>query len=151
MGLPLTSHAQTHTFTHTYARTHTYTHHMHTHAICSCPHTYTQHTLTHTHTCPRGSHVAPPAHLVSSYLSFQCSLNHLQSRGSLPALQKAEPATLPLPGPCPVKTFTQHHSYLVCLLLNSELPRSADLCIRVCPWTPSSAQHTGDKQHLFNG
>ena len=99
---PIQTHICSHTHIHrvcSYIRTHhmlTHTPYIHTHILTDTPHSHTHHILshTHTHTHPCRSHLTPSAHLVCSFLSFQCSLNHAPVEMSLFPTKQSQPRLL---------------------------------------------------------
>lgn len=86
------------------------------------------------HTLPLQPTCSAPTYLSSVPLTIASPVE-----ASLLSMEQSQPPPLPLLCPMftPLKLLTRHHSYLVCPPLNSELPRSLNMCIHVCPWDPT--------------
>lgn len=144
--LLLTLHTQTYTFTHTHMLVHS--RHAHTHIICSHTpyiHVHILNTLKHTHTYPCGSHLAPAAHLVSSF-----TITGPMEAFLLSTEQSQPPPMCPLPSAFPSKPS---HPELQLFSVSPVTVSSPDL--QTCAFTyvlgtPPSDHPMGDK-HLFNG
>lgn len=119
--------------------------HAHTHITCCTRHTflptylYTLLTQTHMYICVVHTLPLQPTCSAPTYLSSVPLTIASPVEASLLSMEQSQPPPLPLLCPMftPLKLLTRHHSYLVCPLLNSELPRSLNMCIHVCPWDPT--------------